>query len=798
MAASSTMALDHSIHDLDGSSRGSGPDGNLLFFAEDDSMCAGNHGGPSHDFTLEEESKEDFFRDGQPPFIDQRVINGQISVSGIGSGSSNNSSNSKIAEDSGAAWVLLNLPPPPPHGTHSVAPIGGMRRVSSCYFSIASNFSAGDYQNAVDGCASSYHSPGSPYYGSHHDALSFEGRDAADFLLHDVLMNVFSFLDARSLASFSETGRRPNFECFYFLELQLQRAVLVGDGHGRCSLRRDRFDKVVEEGNEEGTIDGEEVVKEGDDDSLSRRNASEEEGEGGIADSPIKDENNQESDAVHSFDGSIAGTGVISRLASLDSAKAREIVQSYLDSNASIQSMPLSHSLKYLRQVLLRQGGGRVVSPFPHPPPIPDQVAKNARNMAMFVAFLGAAYVRTQQGADMPAIPDPGEVLTEDNVEALKALMLKVGLAGGVFKAGQTMKEKVAEQQQHQGAVRGDAVDALDSSASTGDVTGRAQRQSSQRSSSIGSLEDLTHKLPNPSAIASRLYNAFSSHSVPTTPSLAAGGDGGTDGSSSEEQCDRQIASSRMRRQHRSKRSHKTLTPDSHGEFVDSGDSSHEEEKTEVVEGATGENKGEVPILTPEEIARAMDHPFSPNPYDHQPISALSDHASVGMDNYKNPSTRDAVASEATSFFSFIANQPHDAASCGNVSTGCIGAYARAVRTAAAEVTRLVKAERRSNFEALSPDEQHELGMRFLDACTNDARLPVVKDILQRQRKMDVDRFFVGPDETETCALHAAAFNGAEVRHSALCAIKILDEFSNYYGHEMAVSRRYCSFCAGE
>jgi len=28
---------------------------------------------------------------------------------------------------------------------------------------------------------------------------------------------------------------------------------------------------------------------------------------------------------------------------------------------------------------------------------------------------------------------------------------------------------------------------------------------------------------------------------------------------------------------------------------------------------------------------------------------------------------------------------------------------------------------------------------------------------------MDVDRFFVGPDETETCALHAAAFNGAEL-----------------------------------
>lgn len=44
-------------------------------------------------------------------------------------------------------------------------------------------------------------------------------------------MNVFSFLDAHSLASFSETARRPNFECFYFLELQLQRALLIGESH---------------------------------------------------------------------------------------------------------------------------------------------------------------------------------------------------------------------------------------------------------------------------------------------------------------------------------------------------------------------------------------------------------------------------------------------------------------------------------------------------------------------------------------------------------------------------------------
>lgn len=86
-------------------------------------------------------------------------------------------------------------------------------------------------------------------------------------------------------------------------------------------------------------------------------------------------------------------------------------------------------------------------------------------------------------------------------------------------------------------------------------------------------------------------------------------------------------------------------------------------------------------------------------------------------------------------------------------------AYARAVKNAAAHVTRLVKQQRKSKFEALDVEEQMQLGIRFIDACSSDVKLPIVKEILHC---MDVDRFFVGPDDTETCALHAAAFNGAE------------------------------------
>ena len=57
---------------------------------------------------------------------------------------------------------------------------------------------------------------------SRNASKSVEDAQSADLLYHDVLMNVFTFMDAKSLAAFSETSRRSNFECFYFLQLQYQ------------------------------------------------------------------------------------------------------------------------------------------------------------------------------------------------------------------------------------------------------------------------------------------------------------------------------------------------------------------------------------------------------------------------------------------------------------------------------------------------------------------------------------------------------------------------------------------------
>jgi hypothetical protein len=717
------------------------------------------------------------------------------------------------------------------HGLESAAagesglvfPVGGMRRVSSCYFSIASAASStnnNDYFTCVNGSSggggggnilynlnnNNIHSSATPSV--HNNTMN----NMDDFLLHDVLMNVFSYLDGRSLASFSETGRRPNFECFFFCELQLQRALLVGDSHYYCGLRHCSWDDDDEDNNDRvddyngASVQGDDIV------------------DGGhVSNDPHQSPINN--GVISSFEGSIAGTGVISRLASMDRDAARRIVQTYLDSNTSIHAMPLRHSLAYFRQMLLRYKhhppfaptlSSSPSSPFPHGtmPNIPENMAK----MALFFTFLGAAYMH-HHGGDvmMPSIPGPSEVLNEENMEVLKNMMLKVGLAGGFLKAGKTMKEKAVQQQanisaaaesasttndgvsnasgenvvitDHRGMndigevkkVRNDNNDASEGNGdlhsrdlvmrtneringdddndtspnATGSLVKDADPSSHQhqRSVSIGSLEDLSHMMPNASAIALRLYNAFSNaNSSRLSPQMQS-----KDKSKSKDpnvniplQASKMMNESSLspKRRRRSKRSHKTLHS-IEGDFEGN-------DSTSTSEGDT--------TVSLEQDADCSDTELTPSKHEAEPLEI-----SHFMDHLPSPSSvilRSVVTSEdennqvaATSFFSFGgANQESLSSSLdedGHVPTGCVGAYARAVKTAASEVTRLVKEERRANFERLSPEDQIELGVRFIDACTSDDKLPIVKEILQKQKNMDVDRFFIGPDDTETCALHA-------------------------------------------
>ena len=356
---------------------------------------------------------------------------------------------------------------------------------------------------------------------------------------------------------------------------------------------------------------------------------------------------------VPSFDGSIAGTGVVSRLACLDGALARDVVRAYLDSNAaSARAMPLRHSLAYFRQLL--SGHANAANAGGGAPHIPENMARGARNVALLLTLLGAAY-RLSQGGCVDdggggALPGGvalmvGAVLSDETVEAIKNLMIKVGLAGGFLRAGMiktttktTTKEREArtgmaaaassttraagegaaaridaDADDGAGVVGGrrpprddgssgtnpiDDDDAEDASGAnrpgdggappnfdgtssspmhqrtTTEPSSSSRRRRQGRSLSIGSLKDLSKRMPNPTAITSMLYNALSGGVVvangpprgaptavaaprdgerpnpddPTTEMPALGGGGAHPQDSSS-----------PRRRHRSKRSHKTL-----------------------------------------------------------------------------------------------------------------------------------------------------------------------------------------------------------------------------------------------
>jgi hypothetical protein len=191
-------------------------------------------------------------------------------------------------------------------------------------------------------------------------------HDASNLLYHDILMHVFTYLDATDLTAFSETARQPNFEVFYFLQLQLQRALL---------------------GN---------AVSATNDDDLS----------------------------------AIAGVASIHRLAALDRTQADATVQTFLDSNSTLRTMPLSHSLAYIRQMLRLS--------HQHQHPAPQQALASA---ALLITFVGAA-------SFMSAAPETVVAEMASFGTELPNMLLKVGFVGSLFGAARKMSDPI-QQQEH-------------------------------------------------------------------------------------------------------------------------------------------------------------------------------------------------------------------------------------------------------------------------------------------------------------------------------------------------------------
>lgn len=279
------------------------------------------------------------------------------------------------------------------------------------------------------------------------------------------------------------------------------------------------------------------------------------------------------------------------------------------------------HSLAYLRQVLRQHGLQNMKMRMPHPPQVPamDDImpTKNARNMALFFTFLGAA---SYMHGSAPEMPDPSDVINAENVAALRDVFLKMGLAGGVLK---TMKEAAAK------TVAGNS--ANNTPANEANNTEEASRsiESRPRPSSIGSFEDLTQMLP--ATITSRLYNAFSPTS--SLPNMLE---------QKEESEDIRNDAAYPLKQHRSKRSHSTSRlPDAVNESK-VNDSKQSPSSPSISANGNGNDT----TLTPEVIANAMKHPVSSNPYDHrcisvkanteiQPASLFSFHAISNPDDTK-------------------------------------------------------------------------------------------------------------------------------------------------------------------
>lgn len=239
----------------------------------------------------------------------------------------------------------------------------GMTKVSSCYFSIGSLDTDERDIFALEDDASSSLECGDDA------SLTFGGElknSAANLFYHDILMNVFTFLNASSLAAFSETGRQNNFEVFYFLQLQLQRALIhLPNGE-----------------NEDKSFDKSDVFS-------------------------------------------------VSRLASLDKKAAEKVVGEFLDSNSTLRTMPLSHSLVYIRHFLQRNRGlyNNLMG---------DQTANTTAHSTK--AFASAAFMLTLVGAAYMANPE-GLADTASFGTELPNMLFRFGFMGSLMGAARQMSD---------------------------------------------------------------------------------------------------------------------------------------------------------------------------------------------------------------------------------------------------------------------------------------------------------------------------------------------------------------------
>jgi len=546
--------------------------------------------------------------------------------------------------------------------------------------------------------------------GEEHDKSDASSADsvaakwnAVDVLYHDIMMHVLTFLPAKCLASFSETARRPNFEVFYFLQLQLQRALLyLPPVSSSDQSRTDTAAKGL-------SIDS------------------------GVGKNVL----------YHDAISPIAGSGLISRLAATDMAAAQSIVQEYLDSNTTLHVMPLSHSLAYLRHVLLRSGPD--FSQYPHGP------GENAtKTAAMFITLVGAASVMSGAADNVMGGMDP---------TMLRDAILGAGLAGSIMKAvGERTK---AEGSGDRGAAVGGKAAKMKQLMENMSRLLHGRSHHYHAAHGEGEEESSSSTLSRfPSSLASMLHGAFSSAQSTTTTTtvsglsencgdnVAAADDGTTDSTTNSTTSTTQNVCGH----HREKRSKvQRDTNESSSQHL-----SDEQNPSLITPAQSSES------LSPfnnHDMLYAMEHPVTSNPYDH--LSVIDDIAmEESKSNYGDVQNGVNVAlpkSKST-------HKENE-----RLPSGCVGAYTRAVHRATTMLTNTIKDKQKAAFMTLPMDEQNFVSTAFIEACGSDDNLAIVKDFVKKQGLIDVDGYYVGDDGTETCALHSAAFNGSNQILEFLC-----------------------------
>lgn len=532
----------------------------------------------------------------------------------------------------------------------------GMQRVSSCYFSIQSHQSNsnnslvdlyqqpsqsdGEDEDVSQRSRPSRHDPNYTTTIDHHD--DNVGLHGSGVFYHEFLMEVFTFLTAKDLVAFSETARRPNFEVFYFLQLQLQQALLV--------------EPVT-------TVMGEETTDE-----------SQGKGRHEIVDSS-------------SSLSAIAGCSIVSRLARLDLNGAKEIVNEFLASNSTLRTLPLSYSLAYIRHYLMRHGGSGVHQLFlqammqgPGKSGTKDSSREHSEQQsstktpwassssssqqtlaraALFVTVVGAASLMGGVAAGVDV-----ESLSLGTDTMLQSLLVRVGVFGSLMMGGA--------------------------------ATATAARQMTDTEEKRGAMKDRAEGMARS---ADPMMTKSAVMTTPKVPSLF--------------------------------------------------------EMRQMLQAAV------FSLAEQQEQYRPM---VLSNPYDHLPTSQQRP-AECGVE----ATTDEKKVEEDVPTIDVTTSSTQAAATVTDrkMPSGCVGAYSRAIQKATDCIVDSIKDSRTERFEALSADDQRQRSLDLLAACSSNDTLDQVKDIIARG--IDANAFFVGNEGSDTCALHTAAFNGADKIVDFLC-----------------------------